>query len=141
MSLRHLSLSYKTFSVQQIKNIKSKSHLLTYQLQQLNSPARVAAAWLVKQSSIIHSKFIQNINKEQTVNLRTKQTCFKLKAGIQHPGGVSATPSLNLSHGTSSSRTWSRFWEPFHFKKVSLQTPRERVVASPEAPSSQLTPS
>lgn len=30
MSLQHFSLSHKTFSVQQIKNIKSKSHLLKY---------------------------------------------------------------------------------------------------------------
>lgn len=73
------------------------------------------------------------------MHLRTKQTCFKLKAGIQHPGGASTTPSLNLCHRTGSSRTWYRFWEPFHCKKVSLQTPRERVLALPEAPSSQLT--
>lgn len=59
MSLQRLSSSYKTFSAQQVKNIKSKSHLLTYQLQQLNSPARVTAAPLVKQSSIIHSKYKQ----------------------------------------------------------------------------------
>lgn len=74
------------------------------------------------------------------MHLRTKQTCFKLKAGIQHPGGVSTTPSLNLCHRTGSSRTWYRFWESFHCKKVSLQTPRERALALPEAPSSQLTP-